>query len=154
MNMKTVRMVSDEKTEEEIAKLKESWLKDPCWEIEDTEEFEEHREELLAFHEEQESLWKAERLERQIQRGEKVGAWTGIYDIDLAQYLFTPDEIENEIRQGETHQDLVVVQAAHARATLLMAAQIKRVAEALEARNKTDESDSNLESMVRLYKVD
>lgn len=37
------------KTEEEIRALKANWQADPIWDIEDTEGFEEHREELLDF---------------------------------------------------------------------------------------------------------
>ena len=37
------------KTEEEIRALKANWQADPLWDIEETEGFEEHRAELLAF---------------------------------------------------------------------------------------------------------
>lgn len=37
------------KTTEQIDALKANWSKDPCWDIEATEGFEAHREELLAF---------------------------------------------------------------------------------------------------------
>jgi hypothetical protein len=37
------------KTLEEIEKLKRDWKDDPCWDIEDTVGFEEHKEELLDF---------------------------------------------------------------------------------------------------------
>lgn len=37
------------KTIEEVEKLKEGWKKDPCWDIEDTEGFEEYRDELHSF---------------------------------------------------------------------------------------------------------
>ena len=40
------------KTDAEIKELKRQWEYDPCWDIEDTEGFEEHREELTRFHEE------------------------------------------------------------------------------------------------------
>lgn len=39
------------KTPQEIEDLKRNWLSDPCWDIEDTEGFEEYREELIAFSE-------------------------------------------------------------------------------------------------------
>lgn len=42
------------KTEEEVRELKANWQADPIWDIEDTEGFEEHREELLTFR------WKCE----------------------------------------------------------------------------------------------
>ena len=51
-------------TPQEIEKLKNNWLKDPCWDIEDSEGFEAYREELLAFRLEQEADWEAEREEQ------------------------------------------------------------------------------------------
>lgn len=46
------------KTKEEIKKLKESWLHDPCWDIEETEGFEEHRVELLKYRLTMEEKWE------------------------------------------------------------------------------------------------
>ena len=37
------------KSPEEVRKLKENWRRDPCWDIEDTEGFEDYREELLQY---------------------------------------------------------------------------------------------------------
>ncbi|MFA4870972.1 MAG: hypothetical protein WC623_22425 [Pedobacter sp.] len=37
------------KTREEIIHLKQNWRNDPCWDIENTEGFEEYKEELLAY---------------------------------------------------------------------------------------------------------
>lgn len=37
------------RTPEEIKKLKDQWLRDPCWDIEDADGFEDHREELAAW---------------------------------------------------------------------------------------------------------
>lgn len=39
------------KTDAEVQSLKENWKADPCWDIEDTEGFEAHRDELIAFRE-------------------------------------------------------------------------------------------------------
>jgi hypothetical protein len=41
----------------DIAKLKANWLKDPCWDIEDTEGFEEYRDQLTIFRLETERGW-------------------------------------------------------------------------------------------------
>jgi hypothetical protein len=50
------------KTPDEIAELKRQWVAD-SWDtpIEDTEGFEVHREELLAWRTEQDAKWEAER---------------------------------------------------------------------------------------------
>lgn len=44
----------------EIEDLKADWLEDPCWDIETTEGFEDHKEELKTFADEQKTKWKAE----------------------------------------------------------------------------------------------
>lgn len=53
------------KSADEIQKLKDGWRHDPCWDIEDTEGFEAHKEELLKYRLEQEAIWK-ERNEKRI----------------------------------------------------------------------------------------
>ena len=47
------------KTREEVEELKVAWMNDAIWDIEDTEGFEEYREELLAFRKEKEAEWHA-----------------------------------------------------------------------------------------------
>ena len=44
-------------TREEIDRLKKDWEKDPCWDIDTTEGFEEHADELKAFQEEKYAAW-------------------------------------------------------------------------------------------------
>jgi|GEM_PF-2394510 len=44
-------------TPEEIHRLKVDWVDDPCWDIFDTEGFEEHYDELKAFQEEKDRDW-------------------------------------------------------------------------------------------------
>ncbi|MFW5757813.1 MAG: hypothetical protein ACOCYO_03945 [Bacteroidota bacterium] len=46
-------------TDKEIKDLKIDWMKDPIWDIEETEGFEDHKEELKAFREEKEAQWDA-----------------------------------------------------------------------------------------------
>ena len=45
----------------EIEALKRNWERDPCWDIEKSEGFESHKEELLAYRKEKETLWKEQR---------------------------------------------------------------------------------------------
>ena len=40
---------SSMKTRKTIEELKQNWKSDPCWDIEDTEGFEEHKKELLEY---------------------------------------------------------------------------------------------------------
>ena len=46
------------KTKKEIEQLKEEWKRDPIWDIEETEGFEEHRSELIKFRVKQEAAWE------------------------------------------------------------------------------------------------
>lgn len=45
------------KTTDEIEELKQQWLADPAWDIEHTEGFEAHEQELTAFHEIHQMVW-------------------------------------------------------------------------------------------------
>jgi hypothetical protein len=64
------------KTEEEISELKSQWYRDPIWDIENTEGFEEHKSELLSFRRQCELGWeKAAKYRRE--RSTK-------YQLDLA----------------------------------------------------------------------
>lgn len=64
------------KSEKEVESLKQNWLEDPCWDIEDTEGFEEYSKELLKFRLKQEKTWeekiKQEELEL-YEEAEKIG---------------------------------------------------------------------------------
>ena len=49
---------------EELRNLKNDWLSDPCWDIADTEGFEEHARELAEFQAETEARWQKKRDDR------------------------------------------------------------------------------------------
>src|SRR6185503_5091160 len=53
-----------QKTAEEIHLLKANWISDPCWDIETTEGFEEHAEELLRFRRNHELLLERREKEK------------------------------------------------------------------------------------------
>lgn len=61
------------RTGPEILELKMQWLADGCWDIEETEGFEAHREELLAFRLHSEAEWKTKRQARLAQRASELG---------------------------------------------------------------------------------
>lgn len=52
------------KTKKEIEKLKKDWESDPCWDIEETEGFEAHYDELAKYRKETENKWDYERIMR------------------------------------------------------------------------------------------
>lgn len=61
------------KTQEEIEGLKNAWLNDPCWDIELSEGFEEHKEELLKFRMKTEQRWKDQENKDLMQKAENLG---------------------------------------------------------------------------------
>jgi hypothetical protein len=130
-------------TKDEVEKLKAGWVDDPCLDIEETEGFEDVREELLQFRKEFEAESLARREEQIARRARIVAVDTGVSNQGAAKAISTYEEIEREV-------DL---KKALVRATLLLAAQTQRVADALEARNTADEAESNQDFMTRLYKV-
>ena len=48
-------------TPNEIRDLNDNWAADPCWDIEYTEGFALYHDELLAFHQQMQAKWDAER---------------------------------------------------------------------------------------------
>jgi 2-iminoacetate synthase ThiH len=86
-------MKPEKKTKEEIERLKHNWLCDACWDIEDTEGFEAHVEELrefrIAHNEKIENEYRAKIPQRAIK--------LGIPDrFDLVKYL---EELEHQIQK-------------------------------------------------------
>lgn len=141
--------MSEKRTPQEIEQLKKNWLANPEWDIEDTEGFETHREELLAFRNEKRAEWEAKQEERDNKRIEKVMLATGIgkADRDLLLSLETFQEIENDVYRHERAQGADVqvdMTAALVRATLLQAAQLKRIADALESMADGDTLSNSL----------
>jgi hypothetical protein len=60
------------KTPEEISKLKEDWLKDPCWDIYSTQGFERYQDELKDFQEQREHEWKVNENERLTKKADQL----------------------------------------------------------------------------------
>lgn len=82
-----------EKTAEEIEELKRQWLVDPCWDIEDTEGFEAHREGLAKYRKEVESNWTADRMERIAIKAKALNC-----SVELAEHIM---QLEQRIMQLE-----------------------------------------------------
>lgn len=58
---------------EKLEALKASWLKDPCWDIEATEGFEEYAEELKAFRLAKEAEWKVKHEAERNELAARIG---------------------------------------------------------------------------------
>jgi len=82
------------KTREELEQLKKEWLKDPCWDIYDTEGFEEYKDELKAYQKDIDDKYEAQRQkERDIESSEAVQLGVhGLYRIIKDLHL----KIENQ----------------------------------------------------------
>ncbi len=74
------------KSAEEINELKAQWCADPCWDIEHTEGFEAHHDELKAFSDTQEEKWEQEAEARLTEKAERIGC-PG--NLTLARYVET-----------------------------------------------------------------
>lgn len=142
------------RTPHEIEKLKNDWAKDPCWDIETTSGFEDHKEELLAFRKQIEAEWEDKFVACQAERREHIMNLTGIgkADPDILDNLSTWGEIERALESQDRYigdfakfESIVMAELAMAqvRATLLQAAQLKRIADALES---MDDGDSLITS--------
>lgn len=82
-------------TREDVQKLKRDWTRDSCWDIEETEGFEEYRVELLDFRIEQEARWSAIRNAEYHRKSEQIGV-PG--NLTLAAYIL---RLEGRIAQLE-----------------------------------------------------
>jgi hypothetical protein len=65
--------MSTPKTREEVEKLKQDWLQDPSWDIENTEGFELYRNELRIFRHLEEEKWRIQNRQRLWKEGERMG---------------------------------------------------------------------------------
>ena len=60
------------KTDAESEALKENWNNDPCWDLEETEGFEEHSADLLLHKVKMRSFWSAEKIKREQERNAQI----------------------------------------------------------------------------------
>jgi hypothetical protein len=109
------------KTREEVEALKSSWSKDPCWDIEETEGFEDHQEELLAFRNEHESRRQAIWQEKQKKTFE-YKAESIIDDLPVITSNLT----------DKAGVCALLLAEQQVKATVLLAEQVKRVGDLLD----------------------
>ena len=86
------------KTREQVERLKRDWADDACWDIEDTEGFEDYKTELLEYRSAREADWQ-ERLRKQ---KEEKAMRLGITRMELVDYL---EQLEYRIKALEEIQD-------------------------------------------------
>lgn len=83
----------EKRSQSEVFELKQQWKADPSWDIEDTEGFEAHHDELLAFRKECEAEWEQQDKTRLEKRAESLGC-PG--NLDLARYV---ENLESRIKR-------------------------------------------------------
>lgn len=76
------------RTQEEIEKLMREWGKDPCWDIEDTEGFEDHRYELRRYR----MMVEMDRSKQYREKVKKEMYQLGIDKLSTYQYLKSLEE--------------------------------------------------------------
>ena len=125
------------KTQDEVEALKANWINEPSWDIEETEGFEGHRAELVAFRQEWEAKSKASFEANVKERIKTLQNEIGLSDL----YLHTFAEIEIAVKKQDTYlgdapSNFEIAKAeiaqAQVRAILLLAAQVKRIADTLD----------------------
>lgn len=89
------------KTKEDIESLKKNWLSDPCWDIEDTEGVEAHREELEKFKEKK-LEWTKARLEREWAEMERLGINNKSTYLYLKNLEYSIETLEKRVYAIET----------------------------------------------------
>lgn len=147
------------RTPEEIEALKKNWLQDPCWDIEDTEGFEAHRDELLAWSIQYKSEIEEKAREALNKRIESIMISTGVgrKDANILMSIHDWGEIEKSVDIDHYVGDCGSAEAfaayrmaqAQVRATLLQAAQLKRIADALET--LADQDDNSFLSAYKIW---
>lgn len=125
-------------TQEEIEALKENWKRDPIWDIEDTEDFQDHYQELLQWRKEYELEFQQKEEDRITRRLRAIELVTGVTNADVGQAISTYSEIESMATRSNKDGDRLGIEAAQVSATLLLAAQVQRIADLIEAQIESD----------------
>ncbi len=80
------------KTREQVELLKKEWLNDPCWDIYETGDYQEYRDELLTFQTNMQQEWRAREYNRVYDFAKRLGIETlgnpeDEPNLELARYL-------------------------------------------------------------------
>ena len=82
------------KLREDVEKLKAEWLRDPNWDIEETEGFDDYRDELRTFRENIEAEADKKANEKMERRLDVICTKAGTDNRDLALYIY---DLERQI---------------------------------------------------------
>ena len=73
-------------TPEAIVELKAQWESDPCWDIEDTEGFEDHYDELITYRKQRELEWWQQDMQKIKDKAADLGCPE---NLKLAEYVMS-----------------------------------------------------------------
>jgi hypothetical protein len=80
----------------EVERLKQGWKRDPIWDIEETEGFEEHKQELLQFRLRCEAEWKEAHLQKLQLKARQIGVPD---NLTLAAYVLALEDRLDKIER-------------------------------------------------------
>lgn len=100
-------MTKTKATRNEVEDLKASWKGDPCWDLYDTEGFEEYKDELKAFQDKWETHWKNENkqslqaLADKWQCSPETASYIDYLDSQMEKMQEKIDELRHELRHSK-----------------------------------------------------
>lgn len=92
-----MRTQAKQRTAHDLDTLKAQWRYDPCWDIEDTEGFEAHYDELKAYRFQCQQEWHAEHQRELEAKAEDLGV-PG--NLKLAQYVLNLEQRLDKMNQA------------------------------------------------------
>ncbi|MFF0828844.1 hypothetical protein ACFYU8_18535 [Brevibacillus sp. NPDC003359] len=93
------------RTLSEVEELKRLWKDDPCWDLHKTEGFEDHVEELKAFQEQCEKVWREKVAQEQKERDE-AAIKLGVRDLYHTREVDVKVAAKFGWQYGSSHQEL------------------------------------------------
>jgi polyhydroxyalkanoate synthesis regulator phasin len=85
-------------TRENVDRLKQQWLEDGCWDLEETEGFEEFHDELRAFRQKVNSQRQRARIERLEEIADNVGLPNNLHMAEFVEELLSRlDKLEEQV---------------------------------------------------------
>lgn len=90
------------KTRDEVEALKRNWKSDPCWDLEQTEGFEEYVQELRAHRIQKERQWRHETAERAQRLAIQWGVPNQTFGAQMEVLLKRVAKLEAEVEELRT----------------------------------------------------
>ena len=98
LSIDNAQPVMEQLIREELERLKANWRYDPCWDIEHTEGFEQHHDELLKYRLEIEARWQEEKEQKIKAKADELQC-----SAELAEYILILERRLDVIDNGLRH---------------------------------------------------